>query len=159
MFGGGPRCKVLGDNSFSEYWSDPTTGNILVTIIIIMKRKEKTTSQWQARNTHLRKQVVLSKTFKYMVPVGYSYQTKKEVSGTFSFTCPLTALPVAYRRCLTLCTAVSTSPPGHPGLPATTCIYVVGLLSVKLKKKIFFFFGGGGGGGGGGGESSEDKWQ
>jgi len=58
---------------------------------------------------------------------------KKEVSGNFSFTCPVTALPVSYRRRLTLCTALSTSPPGHPGLPATTCIYVVGLLPVELN--------------------------
>ena len=58
---------------------------------------------------------------------------KKEVSGTFSFTCPVTALPVSYCRCLTLCTALFTSPPGHPGLPATTCIYVVGLLPVELN--------------------------
>ena len=57
----------------------------------------------------------------------------KEVSGTFSFTCPVTALPVSYCRCLTLCTALFTSPPGHPGLPATTCIYVVGLLPVELN--------------------------
>ena len=42
MLGDGPRCKVLGDNSFSAYWIDATTGNILDTIIIIvMKRKEK----------------------------------------------------------------------------------------------------------------------
>ena len=43
MLGDGPRCKVLGDNSFSAYRSDATTGNILDTIIIIMKRKEKPT--------------------------------------------------------------------------------------------------------------------
>ena len=41
MLGDGPRCKVLGDNSFSAYLSDATTGNILDSIIIIMKRKEK----------------------------------------------------------------------------------------------------------------------
>ena len=40
MLGDGPRCKVLGDNSFSAYLSDATTGNILDSIIIIMKRKE-----------------------------------------------------------------------------------------------------------------------
>ena len=38
-----------------------------------------------------------------MVPVDYSYQWKKEVSGTFPFTCPVTALPVFYRRRWTLC--------------------------------------------------------
>ena len=114
------------------HWSDATTGNILDSIIIIMKRKEKPTGRWHARNTHLSKQVVLSRIFKRIVPVDYSYQIK-EVSGTFSFTCPVTALPVSYLRRLTLCTTLSTSPPGHPGLPATTCIYVVGLLPVELK--------------------------
>ena len=42
-------------------------------------------------------------------------------------------------RRLTLCTTLSTSPPGHPGLPATTCIYVVGLLPVELN--VFKNFG------------------
>ena len=36
MLGERPRCKVLGDNSFSVYRSDAATGNILVTIIIII---------------------------------------------------------------------------------------------------------------------------
>ena len=90
--------RQLGDNSFSVYWSDATTGNILDTVI--MKRKEKPTGRWHVRNTHLRKEVVLSRIFKRMVPVDYSYQSKKkkkkkkkkkEVSGTFSFTCPVTA--------------------------------------------------------------------
>ena len=131
MLGDGSRCYK--DNSFSSYWSDATTGNISDTIIIIMRRKEKPTGRWHARNTHLRKQVALSRIFKRMVPVDYSYQSKKKYPGTFSFTCPVTALPVSYRRRLTLCTALSTSPPGHPGLPATTCIYVVGLLPVELN--------------------------
>ena len=64
---------------------------------------------------------------------GLLLSIKKEVSGTFSFTWPVTALPVSYRRRLTLCTTLSTSPPGHPGLPATTCVYVVGLLPVELN--------------------------
>ena len=97
-----------------------------------MKRKEKPTGRWQARNTHLRKQVVLSRIFKTYGSGRLLLSIKKEVSGTFSFTCPVTALPVSYRSRLTLCTALSTSPPGHPGLPATTCIYVVGLLPVEL---------------------------
>ena len=44
----------------------------------------------------------------------------KKVSGTF--TCPITALPVSYCTRLNMCTALSTFPPGHPGLPAATCI-------------------------------------
>ena len=84
MLGDGPRCKVLGDNSFSAYWSDATPGNILVTIIIIMKWKEKPTGRWQARNTHLRKQVVLSRIFKRMVPVDY-YQSKKKYRNLFFY--------------------------------------------------------------------------
>ena len=40
MLGDGLRCKVLGDNSFSAYWSDATTENTLYTILTIMKRKD-----------------------------------------------------------------------------------------------------------------------
>ena len=54
-------------------------------------------------------------------------------SGTFPFTCPVTALPVSYRRSLTLCTALSTSPPGHPALPVATFIDVVSLLAIELN--------------------------
>ena len=63
---------------------------------------------------------------------------KKEVSGTFPFTCPVTVLRVSYRRRLNLCIALSSSPPGHPGLPAATCIYIVGLLPVKLNVPFDF---------------------
>ena len=85
MLGDGPRCKVLGDNSFSAYRSDATTGNILVTIIIIImkKMKKRPTGRWHARNTHVRKQVVLSRIFKRMVPVDYSYQSKKKYQEPF----------------------------------------------------------------------------
>ena len=85
MLGDGPRCKVLGDNSFSAYSSDATTGNILDTMIIIMKRKEKPTGRWHARNTHLRKQVVLSRIFKRLVPVDYFYQSKKSIRNLFFY--------------------------------------------------------------------------
>ena len=75
---------MLGDNSFSAYRSDAITGNILDTVIIITKRKEKkTTGRWQARNTHLRKQVILIGMFKRMVPVDYSYQSKKKYQEPF----------------------------------------------------------------------------
>ena len=57
--------------------------NILDTIIIIMKRKEKPTSRLHARNTLSRKQVVLSRIFKRMVPVDYSYQSKKKYQEPF----------------------------------------------------------------------------
>ena len=30
-------------------------------------------------------------------------------------------------------------PPGHPGLPAATCIYVVGLLPIELNVLLLFF--------------------
>ena len=52
---------------------------------------------------------------------------KKEVSGTF--TCPVTALPVSYQRRLTLCTALSTTPRGHPGFPAAKHSFYFGLLN------------------------------
>ena len=38
MLGDRPRCKVLGDNSFSVYLSDATRRNILDSIIIIEKK-------------------------------------------------------------------------------------------------------------------------
>ena len=53
---------------------------------------------------------------------------KRNIRNLFPFTCPATVLPVSYRRHLTLCTALSTSPPGHPGLPAETCMSVTTLL-------------------------------
>ena len=53
MLGGGPRCKVLGDNSFSAYRSDATTGNVLDTIIIIMKRKKEKTTGVGTPETHI----------------------------------------------------------------------------------------------------------
>ena len=63
-------------------------GNILDTIVIVMKGKEKPTGRWHTRNTHLCKQVVLSRIFKHMVPVDYSYQSKKKYQEPFCFTCP-----------------------------------------------------------------------
>ena len=63
--------------------SDATAGNILHAIIIIIKRKEKPTGRWHARNTHLRKLVVLSRLFKRMVPVDYSYESKKKYQEPF----------------------------------------------------------------------------
>ena len=75
--------------------------------------KEETTGRWQARNTHIT-QTGSCRIFKRMVPVDYSYQLEKEVSGTFYFTCPVTALPVSYRRHLNLFTALSTSLPYQP---------------------------------------------
>ena len=48
-----------------------------------MKRKEKPTGRWQAKNIHLRKQVVLNRIFKRMVPVDYSYQSKKKYQEPF----------------------------------------------------------------------------
>ena len=45
-----------------------------------MKRKEKPTGGGRPE-THLRKQVVLSRIFKRMVPVDYSYQSKKKYRG------------------------------------------------------------------------------
>ena len=69
---------------------------------------KKTTGRWYARNTHLRKQVVLSRIFKRVVPVDYSYQSKKKYQEPFSFTCSVTTLPVFYRKRLTVRTSLST---------------------------------------------------
>ena len=127
MLGNGPRCKVLGDNFFSANWSDATTGNILDTIIIIMKRKEKPTGWWHAKNTHLCKHIILSRIFKHMVLVDYSYQSKKKYQDLFIYLSRNSFASFLY-----------SSPPGHVGLPATICIYVVGLLPVNLN--ILFLF-------------------
>ena len=73
----------------------------------------------------LRKQVVVE--YLYVS----SRQTTMNGKGSirkFLFTCPVTALPLSYRRRLNLCTALSTIPAAHPGLPAATCICFVGLL-------------------------------
>ena len=47
------------------------------------KRKEKPTGRWQARNTGLRKQVVLSRIFKRIVPEDFSYQSKTNYQERF----------------------------------------------------------------------------
>ena len=56
--------------------------------------------------------------------------TTTKASGTFPFTCPVTALPVSYRRRLTLCTALSTSPPRF------TSRDLVSLLAIELNNLI-----------------------
>ena len=77
-------------------------------------------------------------TLRKQVAVEYLYvssrQTAMNEKGSirkFPFGCPVTALPVSYRRRLNSCTALSTTPAGHAGLPAATCICFVGLLPVK----------------------------
>ena len=75
--------------------------------IIIIKRKEKKNiPAGGTQKKNRRKQVVVE--YQCMVPVNQLLPIKNEVSGTFSFTCPATALPVSYRRGQTLCTALST---------------------------------------------------
>ena len=64
-----------------------------------------------------------SRILKRMVPVA-NLSIKKEVSGTFPF------WHLSSNRRLTMCTALSSSPPppGHPGLPSATagsCVNVV----------------------------------
>ena len=93
-----------------------------------MKRKENPTGGWHAKNTQLRQQVVLSRIFKRMVQADYSYQSEKKCQESFLY-----LSSNSFARRLTLWTALSTSPPGHPGLPAITCICVVGFLPVELN--------------------------
>ena len=50
-----------------------------------MKRKEKPTGRWHAGNTHLRKQVVLSRIFKRMVPIDYSINQKRSIRNLFFY--------------------------------------------------------------------------
>ena len=139
----GLRCKVLGDEFFSQLMDSMLLQEIFQRPFSSnndnkKKRKEKPTGQWRARNTHVT-QIVSYRIFKRMVPIDYSYQPKKEYQEPSLFTCPVTALSVFNRRRLTLCTALSTSPPGHPGSPAATCIYIFGLLPIELS--ILFYFG------------------
>ena len=83
---------------------------------------------------------VCSRIRKLMVPADcILISVKKEESGIFPFTCPVTAFPVSYRGCLTLSTASSTSPLGHPGLSVAICICVVGLF--PLEHFCSFYFG------------------
>ena len=64
-----------------------------------------------------------------MVPVDYTYQSKKKYQEPFH-------LLVQEQLCQF---PIQLSPLGHVGLPATICIYVVGLLPVNLN--ILFYFG------------------
>ena len=99
--------------------------------------KKRKTYRPVAGQKHSHKQVVL-RIFKRMVP-SKLLSVKKEVSGTFSFTCQVTALPVSYRRRVALCTALSTSPPAHPGLPATTGIDLRCRSLASRAKRSFYF--------------------
>ena len=67
--------------------------------------KEKPTNWWHARNSFC-KQVVVE-----YLNVWFHILMKKEVLETFSFMCPVTALPVSYHRHLNLCIALSTWSP------------------------------------------------
>ena len=68
-----------------------------------------------------------------MVLVDYSCQSKKKYQEPYHLLVQQQlALPVSY-------TALSTSPPGHAGLLATTCIYVVSLL--PAEPNLLFYFG------------------
>ena len=82
MLGDGPRCSVG--------WQ------FFLSVLILYyyrtyfrhhnnEKKRKTTGWWHARNTHWCKQVVLSRTFKRMVPVDYSYQSKRSIRNLFFY--------------------------------------------------------------------------
>ena len=61
---------------------------------------------------------------------------EKEVSELFLLR---VQLPVSYRRRLNLCTALSSSQHGHPGVPAATCICVVRLLPIERSVVVVVF--------------------
>ena len=61
---------------------------------------------------------------------------KKEASGTFPLACLVTALPVSYRRRLTLCTAVSTWSPRF-----TSHDLYLHCRSLASRAKRSFYFG------------------
>ena len=73
-------------------------------IILIMKRKENLPACGTPETHTLRKQAIVEYFYVWFLSV-------KEVSGTFPFTCPITALPVSYCGCLNFCTALSTWSP------------------------------------------------
>ena len=78
----GLRCKVLGDEFFSQLMDSMVLQEIFQRPFSSnndnkKKRKEKPTGQWRARNTHVT-QIVSYRIFKRMVPIDYSYQPKKE---------------------------------------------------------------------------------
>ena len=75
-------------------------------IIIIRRRRNEKKNLPAGGMPETHTQTGSSRIFKRMVPADYSYQRKKEVSRNFPCTCPVTALPVYYRRRLTLCTAL-----------------------------------------------------
>ena len=57
MLGDGPRCRQLGDEFLSAYWSDATTGNISDTIL--EEEEEKLPAGGAPQTCTLRKQVVV----------------------------------------------------------------------------------------------------
>ena len=124
-----------GKHKLADKWEEAVYWrNVLDSIIIIKKRKEKPTGGGTPE-THLRKQVVISRIFKRMVPIDYSYQSKKKkkkkrnVRNLFFY---LSSNSFASFPSQTS-NLVHSSLAGHPGLPATTCIYLVGLLPVELN--------------------------
>ena len=71
MLGDGPRCKELGDESFSAYRSDAGKNYFRHHFLIIIKRKEKKNlpACGKPEATHVT-QTGSSRIFKGMVPVG-----------------------------------------------------------------------------------------
>ena len=108
MLGDGLRCKVLCV-VFSQRIGPMPLQEILQTPFYNNNKKKRKTYQPVARKKNRRKQVVVE--YQRMVPVDQLLPIKNEVSGTFSFTCPATALPVSYHRGQTFCTALSTWSP------------------------------------------------
>ena len=116
MIGHGLMCKVSGDEFFPGV------------LIRCYYRKCFRHHFFSASFLTLRKRVAVE--YLYVS----SRQTTMNEKGSirkFPFACPVTALPVSYRRCLNSSTALSTTPAGHPGLPAATCVCFVGLLPIK----------------------------
>ena len=79
MLGDGLRCKVLGDEFFSQRTDQMLLQEIFQTSFSNnnnhnkKKRKETPTGRWHAKKTHIM-QTGSCRIFKRMVPVDYSYQ-------------------------------------------------------------------------------------
>ena len=86
MLGDGLRCKVLGDEFFSQRIDPMLLQKIFQTPFSNnnnkKKEKVKPTGRWHDRNTHVT-QTGSSRVFKRTVPVDCSYQSKKKYQEPF----------------------------------------------------------------------------
>ena len=109
------RWTMLNDEVLSQRIDPILSQEIFQTPVSNNNNKKKRkTYRPLTRQTHTR-YADSNRIFKRMVPIDYCYQSKKELSVTFPFTCPVTA------RRLTLCTALSTWSPSFTSRDLYLC--------------------------------------